>query len=198
MGVVKYGIKNLHVAVLTTTVTEGVTSYSYGTPILWPGAVSLNIDQGGNDSFFAADDNARFFNTSAIGPKTGTLETAVVPQSVLEAVFSDTVDGKGVIFQSTADPKEVAILGEYRMGGTPVRFVIYRAVLSRPALGSSTIADSVSPVTEPVNVTMLQRDDGKTAARTTAEIDATTFAGWFGAVYEYTAPTQQSSGGGGG
>ena len=41
---VKYNLKNVHAAKLTTTVTEGVTSYSYATPRAIPGAVSISLD----------------------------------------------------------------------------------------------------------------------------------------------------------
>ena len=35
---VKYNLKNVHAAKLTETVTNGVTSFSYGTPKAIPGA----------------------------------------------------------------------------------------------------------------------------------------------------------------
>ena len=44
---VKYNLKNVHAAVLTETVTDGITSYSYGTPKPIPGAVSIALDAEG-------------------------------------------------------------------------------------------------------------------------------------------------------
>ena len=49
---VKYNLKNVHAAVLTATVAEGVTSYSYGTPKAIPGAVSISLDAEGESSPF--------------------------------------------------------------------------------------------------------------------------------------------------
>ena len=44
---VKYNLKNVHAAVLTETVTDGVTTFSYGTPKAIPGAVSIALDAEG-------------------------------------------------------------------------------------------------------------------------------------------------------
>ena len=52
---IKYNLKNVHAAVMTATVTSGVTSYSYGTPQAIPGAVSISLDAEGESSPFYAD-----------------------------------------------------------------------------------------------------------------------------------------------
>ena len=52
---VKYNLKNVHAAKLTTEVVEGVTTYSYATPRAIPGAVSLSLDAEGDSSPFYAD-----------------------------------------------------------------------------------------------------------------------------------------------
>ena len=49
---VKYNLKNVHAAKLTTEVVEGVTTYSYATPRAIPGAVSLSLDAEGDSSPF--------------------------------------------------------------------------------------------------------------------------------------------------
>ena len=43
---IRYGLKNVHFAKLTETVdsTTGAVTYSYATPVAWPGAVSLNLE----------------------------------------------------------------------------------------------------------------------------------------------------------
>ena len=50
---VKYNLKNVHAAVLTEEVVEGVTEYSYATPKAIPGAVSINLDAEGDSSVVA-------------------------------------------------------------------------------------------------------------------------------------------------
>ena len=52
---VKFNLKNVHAAKLTETVTESVTSFSYGTPIAIPRAVSISLDAEGESSPFYAD-----------------------------------------------------------------------------------------------------------------------------------------------
>ena len=53
---VKFGLKNVHYAVVTETVTDGVISISYGTPKRIPGAVNLTLDAAGEPVEFYADD----------------------------------------------------------------------------------------------------------------------------------------------
>ena len=47
---VKYNLKNVHAAKLTETITDGVKSFSYGTPKAIPGAVSIALDAEGETS----------------------------------------------------------------------------------------------------------------------------------------------------
>ena len=50
---VKFGLKNVHYAVVTTNSTG---KESYGTPVAWPGAVNLSLDAEGDTNSFDADD----------------------------------------------------------------------------------------------------------------------------------------------
>ena len=43
---VKYNLKNVHAAVLTESVVDGETVFSYGTPKAIPGAVSIALVMG--------------------------------------------------------------------------------------------------------------------------------------------------------
>ena len=40
---VQFNLKNVHYAVETETINDGVASYSYGTPVAVPGAVTLTM-----------------------------------------------------------------------------------------------------------------------------------------------------------
>ena len=74
---VKYNLKNVHAAKLTTEVVEGVTTYSYATPRAIPGAVSLSLDAEGDSSPFYAD-GIVYFRTYANNGYSGDLEIALI------------------------------------------------------------------------------------------------------------------------
>ena len=48
---VQYGLKNVYYA----TVTVGTNTVTYGTPVAWPGAVSLSLSAEGDTNDFYAD-----------------------------------------------------------------------------------------------------------------------------------------------
>ena len=54
---VQYGLKNVHYA----TVTVGTNTVTYGSPVAWPGAVSLSLSAEGDTNDFYAD-NIKYFN----------------------------------------------------------------------------------------------------------------------------------------
>ena len=76
---VKYNLKNVHAAKLTETVTDGVKSFSYGTPKAIPGAVSIALDAEGETSPFYADGIVYFRSVTNNG-YSGDLEMALVPE----------------------------------------------------------------------------------------------------------------------
>ena len=70
---VKFGLKNVHYAVLTVGEDGAAT---YDTPVPIPGAVNLSLDAAGDTSTFYAD-NMAYFVTAANDGYSGTLEMAV-------------------------------------------------------------------------------------------------------------------------
>lgn len=183
---VKFGIKNVHVALLTETVDEttGATTYSYGTPQPWPGAVSLSLSAQGGTNPFYADDRKYYVTYSNTGYE-GDLETAIVPEWVLLNIFGDTKDAKGVISENAdAQPGRFALLFEVDGDVKARRVVLYDCTLTRPQTGSTTKTDTTEVQTESCTITAVPRADGSLKASTTADGDATTYSGWYSAVYE--------------
>ena len=70
---VKFGLKNLYIA--SVTVGEG-NAITFGTPVSWPGSVSLTMDPQGESNPFYADDSKFYVSTSNDGYEV-TVETDV-------------------------------------------------------------------------------------------------------------------------
>ena len=106
---VKYGIKNVHYAVIT----ESGGTLTYGTPVAIPGAVSLSLDASGDTNNFYAD-NIVYFSTSANNGYEGDLEVALIPDSFKVDVLGEVLDTKGFYVERTGQPtKEFALLFQF-------------------------------------------------------------------------------------
>ena len=80
---VKFGIKNVHYAVMTADIP------TYETPVPIPGAVSFSLEASGDTSPFYADD-MQYFVTVANNGYTGDLEMALFPAQFLQFFFGYT------------------------------------------------------------------------------------------------------------
>ena len=188
---VKFGIKNVHAALLTEAVDEqtGTTTYTYGTPHPWPGAVSLSLAAQGGSNPFYADDRKYYVTYSNTGYE-GDLETALVPEWVLLNIFGDQKDAKGAIIENAnATPARFALLFEIDGDVMARRVVLYDCTITRPAVGSTTKTDTTEVQTETCTITAVPRADGSLRASTTPDGDDATYNGWFSAVYEETPIT---------
>lgn len=189
MAKIKYGLSSVYYAIATIA-TNGSATYS--TPVAWPGAVNLSMDANGDNSIFYADNIAYYVANGAAG-YTGSLETALVPQSFLTDVLGMIKDTKGVIAEDMSAPiVHFALLFQFEGDVSATRHVLYNCTASRPAVGSTTKTDTVEVQTETVNLVAssvynsgLGCDVVK--AKTGDTIDSTTYNGWFSAVYQPTA-----------
>ena len=112
---VKFGLKNVHYAVLTVGEDGAAT---YDTPVPIPGAVNLSLDAAGDTSTFYAD-NMAYFVTAANDGYSGTLEMAVIPDSFRKDVLGEVEDetDKVLVENSSVEGKNFAFLFEF--AGTP-------------------------------------------------------------------------------
>ena len=181
---VKYNLKNVHAAKLTTTVTEGVTSYSYGTPKAIPGAVSISLDAEGESSPFYADGIVYFRSVTNNG-YSGDLEMALVPEWFRTEILQEALDGKGVLIEKSDNKESVkfALLFEFDGDVNCIRHVLYNCTSSRPSIESETKEDTIEPGTEKLTITADPRSDGLVKARTGDTTSQATYDGWYSAVY---------------
>lgn len=190
---VKYNLKNVHAAVLTATVADGVTSYSYGTPKAIPGAVSISLDAEGESSPFYAD-GIVYFRSYANNGYSGDLEIALIPEWFRTEILKETLDANGVLVEKadTTESVKFALLFEFDGDERSIRHVLYNCSASRPSIESETKEETIEPGTETLSLTADPREDGLVKSRTGDTTDATTYANWYRTVYLPTEAEPES------
>lgn len=181
---VKYGLKNVHAAILTVTDNDGTPEYSYGTPKAVPGAVSMSLDAEGNTSPFYADDIV-YFRTNTNNGYSGDLELALIPEWFRTDILQEKQDTKGVLVEKSdiGESIKFALLFEFEGDAKAIRHVLYNCSASRPSLESKTKEDTIEPGTEKLSLTADPRGDGLVKARTGDSTDSGTYENWYKAVY---------------
>ena len=182
---IKYGIKNVYYAVATIGSNNSAT---YDTPVSLPGAVSLTLDQEGDNNIFYAD-NIAYFSTYANDGYTGSLELALIPDSFRQDVLGELLDNKAVLVEDQNAPSvHFALLFQFEGDVKATKHVVYNCTASRPSVAGTTKEASIEPQTETINLTAtsiyvsaLDKDIVK--SRTTDSTDGTTYSGWNSAVY---------------
>lgn len=182
---VRFTIDNVHYAKLTASVSQGVESYSYGTPVHVPGTSNLDLSAEGDLTPWRADGIDYWIADSNNG-YTGTWENAIFPEAMLKDIWGmiENSTDKTLLESADAGMSEFALL--FRLRGDKYRrcVVLYRCVASRPNIGSSGSTGRGEPQPQTVNITAMPRGDGKIRCCTTADTTATIVSGWFSSVYE--------------
>ena len=187
---VKFGLKNVHYAMITAVSDAGVPTYA--TPVPFPGAVSLSMDPQGESTPFYADNIAYYVTVGNAGYQ-GDLEVAMVPDSFRVDALGDVADSKGVFVEdSAANSRNFALLFEFDGDERKTRHCLYSCYATRPSVEGETTEATKTPKTETLTLTAsavynasLQKDIVK--SRTGPDTDADTFANWYSAVYIPTA-----------
>jgi len=181
---VKYNLKNVHYSVLTETVTDGVPTYSYATPVAVPGAVSLSLDaEGSIDAFYA--DGVVYYRSQTNNGYSGDLEIALVPESFYTDVLQEKLDTNKVLIESAESTETVkfALLFEFDGDVKAIRRVLYCCSATRPSIASETKEDKLAPGTEKLSLTADPRSDKVVKAKTSDTTTDTAYNAWYTAVY---------------
>lgn len=181
---VKYNLKNVHAAKLTTETVDGVTSYKYETPKVIPGAVSISLDAEGDTNPFYAD-GIVYFRSVANNGYSGELEIALIPEWFRTEILREQLDKNGVLVERSdfAQTEKFALLFEFDGDARAIRHVMYNCTASRPSIESETKEESIEPGTEKLTLKADPREDGLVKSRTGDTTDANAYANWYKTVY---------------
>lgn len=171
---VQYGLKNVHYA----TVTVGTNTVTYGTPVPWPGAVSLSLSaEGDTNDFFA--DNVKFFTAIANNGYSGDFESAQIPDSFRTDIMGETVSS-GVYYEdATVQPKAFALLFQFEGDENATKYCLYNCKMARPDIESSTTEDGIEVQTVTGEITASPRAFDNIVKASCASTSASAYSSWF-------------------
>lgn len=182
---VKFGLKNVHYALLTESDDGAVT---FGTPKPIPGAVNLNLPAQGDTTKFYAD-NVAYYVAVANDGYQGDLEIARVPDSYAQDVLKESLDSKEsvLIEHSDVEPAPHALLFEFAGDKHATRHVLYNCTCARPTVAGATTTNTKEPGTSTLTITAAPLSNGMVKARTTANTPDATVNNWYKSVWQPTA-----------
>ena len=167
-NMVKYGLKNVHYALVTETVVTtgadaGKTVSSYGSLKALAGAVSLSLSSTASKSVFRAD-NEDYYVSYGEGGYEGDLEVARVNEDFLKDVLGLVEDNDKILVESSSAFKTVyyfALVFEFDGDQRETKHCLYKCSASRPDIASQTTGEngSTDPQTETVTITAVPRVD---------------------------------------
>lgn len=179
---VKYGLKNVHYALLTLD-ESGLPTF--GTPVAIPGAVNLTMDAQGEPSTFYAD-NMAYYVTAANDGYSGTLEVALIPDSFRTDVLNETLEETTQILTENVDNRTTpfALLFEFDGDQKATRHVLYNCTATRPSVTGATTTNTKEPTTESMTLTAAPLSNGNIKARTTVNTPDANYGAWYNEVWQ--------------
>lgn len=186
---VKYGLKNVYYAIATMAADGSAT---YGTPVRWPGAVNLTLDQQSERTTFRAD-NVDYWVGNSNSAYEGDFESAIVPDEFKTDVLGYRKDADGVLYEP-AKPADVhfALLFQFDGDAKNLRRAMYNCVATPPGETGQTTGEQVEPQTETLSIRassvyIPSLDIDLVKASTNPDTDSTVYDDWFDAVKVPTA-----------
>lgn len=182
---VKFNIKNAHVALKQTDESGRII---YDTPFPVPGSVSVSLEPQGELSPFFAD-GIKYYVSSSNGGYEGDWEMALLTDEFRQKILNEIIDKNKVMLEvGESKINEFAFGFEIDGDIRGTRFWFYNCVATRPTTESSTVEDTIEPVTDTLSISASAAEvstDGKmyVRAKTTEESDEALYSKWFDSVY---------------
>ena len=163
---VKFGLKNVHYALVTETVAtdgSGAITSSYGSLKALAGAVSLSMSSSASKSVFRAD-NSDYYISYGEGGYEGDLEVARVNEDFLKDVLGYQEDDDKILVEAGSAFKTTnyfALVFEFDGDAQATKHCLYKCSASRPDIASQTTGEngSTEPQTETLTITAVPRAD---------------------------------------
>lgn len=168
---VQFNLKNVHYSILTEEESEGTISCSYGTSKPVRGAVSIDLAQEGEMTPFYAD-GIKYYITRSNQGYSGSLEMAMIPDTMLVDIFGMTYNSadKTLIEKAEDKPKDFALFFQIDGDTNETFYCFYKCSASRPSIASRTNEESKDPQTMTLDLSVSPTlDDGKIMAKSTSE-----------------------------
>lgn len=149
MGKVRFGISDVYYCKLTESVVSGATTYTYGSKVALPGAVSLTLDvQGDTNDFYA--DNGIYASFDAKNGLDGTLTIADIPESVYTDLLGYYKDSSTSLLTELATTTEqyFGLMCKVSSNDDPIGFKFWKCSFSNPAINANTTTESIDPDTQ--------------------------------------------------
>lgn len=180
---VRYNLRNVHYAPITAD-AEGDGFPTYGTPVKWPGAVSLSLDAQGSIKKFYADGITYWQGATNSGYE-GDLEMALILDQFRQDCLGEELHetDKVILEKATAKTTPFALMFEFEGDATDTRHVLYNCTATRPSVEGSTTEDEKEPATEKLTISAAALANGLVKGRTCAETPETVFKAWYEKVY---------------
>ena len=188
---VKFGLKNVHYALVTETVAtdgSGAITSTYGSLKALAGAVSLSMSSSASKSVFRAD-NSDYYVSYGEGGYEGDLEVARVNEDFLKDVLGYREDDDKILVEAGSAFKTLnyfALVFEFDGDQQATKHCLYKCSASRPDIASQTTGEngSTDPQTETITITAVPRADNDKYIHLQTQ-DSTTTAvieAWYSAV----------------
>lgn len=146
---VRFGLSNTKYAIWDEKTQK------YGTPVDFPGAVSLSLSrEGGDSSDFYADNGVYYTFAGTNGGYSADLEMAMVTDKVRQDLLGEIVDATNHVQYEVGDaePAQFALITQMEGNSGPVAFVFFGCKASRVELSANTKNDSPDVDTDTLNV----------------------------------------------
>lgn len=194
MNKVRFNLKNVHIAKLTTDEDGTIT---YGVPKKIPGAVEISLDPEGDSSPFNADGITYYLCNSNNGYSCE-LTIALIPDWFEEEYLSSILSDDGDLIEDAAkEPKPFAFLFQFDGDVKATRHILYNCLASRSKISGKTTSDKKEPDTDVMSMKAMPIECGeKNIVKGRTTDTSKNYAVWFDkapTLPTFTAPVQEGA-----